>query len=316
MKIALTGSSGLIGTRFTELLGDKFEISKVSTTEGVDITSKDSVNAALFSIKPDIIVHLAAKTDVDGCELDKEEDSKKIKRLKIISDDLDLNQVNIKDSDWKGSLSAFAVNVVGTKNLTDFAIENNCRFIYISTDFVFDGKNTPEGGYSEEDKVNPPDWYGMTKYFGERVAQTAENFLIVRVSFPFGFKSQVKTDFVCKLIELMQAGRDLSLVSDQIITPTFIDDVVFGLEFLINNNLCGKIHLVGDSSLSPYQVAVIIAETFSFDKSKLSQTTNEAYYVNRAPRPFKVAVKNDKLKALGFKTHTFQEALKIIKEKL
>lgn len=314
MKIALTGSSGLIGTRFTELLSDKFEISKVSIVEGVDITSKESVYTSLSSIKPDIIVHLAAKTDVDGCERDKVTDTEKAISLRVLSDS-GLNAQNIKDEDWKGDTGAFATNVVGTNNLALYAKENNCRLIYISTDFVFDGNNTSDEGYSEDDKANPADWYGATKYYGEKVVEAIDGSLIVRLSFPFGFKSSVKTDFVWRLIELMREGKELTLVSDQTITPTFIDDIIFGLEFLINNNITGKIHLVGDSSLSPYEAGIIIAEVFGFDKLKIGQTTGEIYYANRAPRPFKVVLKNDKLEKLGFKTLGFEEALKIIKEK-
>lgn len=314
MRIALTGSSGLIGTRFTQLLKDKHQIYGVSTKEGVDIVNMESVFSKLSSINPEIIVHMAAKTNVDQCEEDKEKDFSKANSLGVIEQN-EINLKLIKDIDWKNDSSAFAINVVGTKNLADFAQEKNIPLLYISTDFVFDGINTPLGGYSEEDEVSPCDWYGMTKYYGEKVVESLPESLIARISFPYGYKSDVKVDFVWRLIQLMQEGRDLKLVSDQIITPTFIEDVVWGLDFLIEKGEKGVINLTGNSSLSSYEIGLQIADAFSFDKGKIGTILNEEFYKGRAKRPFKAIMKNGKLKTLGFIPKTFQEALSLIKEK-
>ena len=311
MKIAVTGLSGLIGSRFNFLLKEKYELVGVSSEE-VNIVDKEKLSVMLDSINPDLILHMAAKTNVDQCEEDKAADNSKIKNLGLLDgENFNLNNVNYKD--WVEDFSAFAVNVVGTKNIVDWTINNSKKIIYISTDFVFSGDDTPAGGYSEENKTNPVDWYGMTKFLGEEVVRENENSLVVRIAFPYGYKSEVKTDFVWKLIELMQKGIELKLVSDQLITPTFIDDVVSGLDFLIQQNEKGLINLVGSSSLSSYDAGLIIADTFGFDKSKLSKITNEEFYKDRAKRPFKAVMKNDKLKKLGFSPKTFEEGVALIK---
>ena len=166
MKIALTGATGLVGSRFYDLLKSNYEIVPISSSFKIDITDRRKITRFLKDLNPALIVHLAAKTNVDQCEEDKKADTALLKKEKILNEDT-INFENIDPDIWKGSVSAFGINVFGTKNLADYAREADIKIIYASTDFVFNG-DLPTG-YSEDDAPDPINWYGQTKLWGEQV---------------------------------------------------------------------------------------------------------------------------------------------------
>jgi len=306
MKILLTGATGLIGSRFEELLFEKHEIIPLSGSLGVDITDKDSIEKFLEGKSYDAVIHLAAKTDVDGSELDKEQD---LKTLGISEDELLTLDISSYDvTPWKGSKTAVAINAIGTKNLYDITKKTGAKFIYISTDFVFSGKDSE---YEEESIPNPVDWYGMSKYLGEKVINQSSD-LIIRISFPYGHISPVKKDFVWRLHDLIASRDEVSLISDQTITPTFIDDVVMGIDFLLEHEICGIVHLTGSSSHSPKEISEKIKQTFGLSTS-IGESKLEDVYAGKAARPVQSIMKNDKLKNLGFVPKTFDQGLDLIK---
>ncbi|HVZ12343.1 MAG TPA: NAD(P)-dependent oxidoreductase [Patescibacteria group bacterium] len=309
MKIVLTGATGLVGSRFFDLLKSKYEIIPLSSSYGIDITDAKKTNKFLSDKNPDIIVHLAAKTNVDACEDDRENDLKKLKKAKLL-EGKDIDFENLNKEAWKNSSSAFGINVVGTKNLSDWVAENDRKIIYVSTDFIFDGQK--ESPYSEEDIPTPVDWYGQTKLWGEKTL--GEHDLVVRIAYPFGYKSPLKRDLIWTLVELLRTKEIVELVSDQTITPTFIDDIAYGLDFLINKDTSGIINLVGNNFISPRDIGVALAREYNIPETKIELTTRGKLYKGRAARPFNVSMKNDKLVSLGFQMTDFFEALKKIKQ--
>lgn len=287
VKILGTGLTGLVGSRIVELLSDKYEFENLSLDEGVDITKKEEVIRRVADSPARVILHLAAKTDVDGCEKDK-----------LLGENGD----------------AWRINVEGTKNIVEGAKLANKQIIYISTDFVFDGTRE---FYNEEDNPNPINWYGVTKYEGEKVVKDSGiPYLICRLAYPFRAKFGKKRDFVRGILERLKEGRELAVVKDQVITPTFIDDIAYALNILIKNDARGIYHVVGGSYHTPLEVAYLIAKIFNFDKSLISETSREVFFAGRAPRPFSLALKNDKLKKLGIKMSTFEKGLEKIKNQL
>jgi dTDP-4-dehydrorhamnose reductase len=306
MKIILTGASGLIGSRFEELMFENHEIIPLSSGNGIDITDKDAVKSFLSEKNGDVIIHLAGKTDVDGCEADKDSDLGILNIEEAGIDDLDVLAVN---SDvWKNKSSAFAVNTVGTKNLYDISKEIGTKFVYISTDFVFSGDDDFN---TEETHPQPIDWYGYTKYFGEKLIDTSKD-LIVRLSFPYGFKSPVKKDLVWKLYDLLSSNSEVSLISNQTITPTFIDDIINGLNFILQKEAVGTFHLTGSSSLTPKEIGEKIKNSFGF-QTVINDSKLEDVYAGKAPRPFKSIMKNARIINLGYRPKTFDEGLELIK---
>lgn len=308
MKIVLTGASGLVGSRFFDLLKAQYEIVPLSSSYGIDITDKKKVTKFLKEKNPALIVHLAAKTNVDKCEEDKKGDREKLEKEKVLVDG-EISFDSLDSEKWKGSESAFGINVVGTKNLSDYVQETGIKMVYMSTDFVFDGYTNR--AYTEEDTPSPVDWYGQTKLWGERVIPNDS--LITRIAYPYGFKSNIKKDLIWTLFELLQTQEEVKLIYDQIITPTFIDDIVMAVSHLIEKNQSGLFNVVGNNFLSPYEIGVAIAREFGIPETKIEKTTRDVLYRGRAERPFKVCIQNGKLRNSGFEMTDFYEVLKKIK---
>jgi dTDP-4-dehydrorhamnose reductase len=141
MKILATGLQGLLGSRVNDLLSSSYTFQNISRTTGVDITNIDQVKDAIKHSNADIVLHLAAKTDVDGCEDDK--------------------VIGKEGQAWK-------VNVYGTRNIAQACEAYKKKLIYISTDFVFDGEKE---FYTEEDTPHPINWYAITKSFLRKIAR-------------------------------------------------------------------------------------------------------------------------------------------------
>jgi dTDP-4-dehydrorhamnose reductase len=282
MKILGTGLTGLVGSRIVELLKDKYEFKNLSRSSGVDIVNKNQVLEKVKSSDAQIVLHLAAKANVDGCEVDK-----------VLGQDGEA---------WK-------VNVEGTRNVADACLKTNKKLIYISTDFVFDGVNPPADGYSEEDIPNPVNYYAQTKYEGEKIVRNLKTpWIIARIAYPYR-ASFVKTDFFRAILNRLKCGEEIAAVIDHVFTPTYVDDVALALDVLINNNSLGIFHVVGSQSLTPFDSANLIADEFNLDKSKISKTTRSEFFNNRAPRPFQLVLKNDKIIRLGVRMRTFEEGL-------
>ena len=139
MKIFGTGLSGLLGTRIVELLQATHAFSDNSRANGVDITDSEQIRKAINSSDAEVVLHLAAYTNVKAAELER-----------------DLGE---QSESWK-------INVIGTENVARACKEAGKKLIFTSSDMVFDGENTPEGGYTEEAKPHPLSWYAKTKYEG------------------------------------------------------------------------------------------------------------------------------------------------------
>jgi len=304
MKILGTGLSGLVGSRIQELLRDKYQFEDLSITTGVDITDSEKVLSFVASSNAPLVLHLAAKTDVDGCEKDKEKD------IKILR----YEDIKERETAWVKEKTAWGVNVVGTKNVVNACARSGKKLIYVSTDFVFDGKK--EESYSEEDAPAPINWYGQTKYEGEKlVTSSSLSWVILRLAYPYRANFQ-KRDFARVLIDRLKNREKVSLITDHIITPTFIDDLPYALDVLLNKESLGIVHVVGSQFISPFEAGVIIANIFGFDKNLLQKTTREDFFKNHAPRPFFLALKNDKIRKLGIKMKSFEEGVLEVKKQL
>lgn len=247
LRIAISGSTGLIGTRIIELLQNEFVFVPLLQSE-VDITDKESTVKAIDSMDFDLFLHMAAYTNVDGAEKDKE--------------------------------IAYNINVKGTRHVFGAVMNKNKRFIYISTDFVFDGTSPP---YFEDSRPNPISYYAETKFEGEQIVK--DRAMIIRFSYPYRAKYDLKKDFVKSIISLLQEKKELKMVTDSLITPTFIDDIAFGLKYLFNHFSNEVFHLVGADSLSPYDAGKLIAKMFDLDESLIKSTTFAEYFKNKAERP-------------------------------
>lgn len=276
LKIAITGANGLVGSRIIELLENDFQFIPLSQEE-MDITNINQVNSVLKNLDFDFFLHLAAYTNVAGAETNKD--------------------------------LCYKINVEGTKNVFEKVLGKKKKFIYISTDFVFDGKNPP---YFEDSNPNPPGVYADSKYKGEKIVENQA--MIIRISYPYRASFERKRDFFRTFKTFLEEKKPLSMITNSLMTPTFIDDIAFGLKYLIKNYSSEIFHLVGQQALSPYEAAILIAEKFNLDKSLIGKTTYEEYIKKKPGLPQYADIRTKKNHF--FKMKNFEEGLYQIKKQL
>ncbi len=284
MNILGTGLSGLVGSRLMELLSSSMTFQNLSLETGVDITNKDNVDSYFASSDADWVFHLAAYTDVQGAEKEK-----------------DLHQ---ESAAWK-------VNVLATEYIVENCMKYNKKLLYIDTDYAFDGESGP---YTEESTPNPQGWYAKTKTEGaKRVLTLGKNGLVVRISNPYRAHPVGKKDFVHKMLERLEQGLGITAPADSLFVPTFIDDLAQAVNTLVNTSCSGIYHVVGAKELSPYDAALQIAQVFGCDTALVQKTTFNEMFKNRAPAPKQAVLTQQKIISLGIHPHTFEEGLREVK---
>ncbi len=284
LRIVGTGLSGLVGSRIVELLQKKYTFIDLSLETGIDITKPKQVKQSLSVNSPDIVLHLAAKTDVDACEMEKAR---------------------------KNQSMAWKINVQGTETIAEFCQQKRLRLFYISSDFVFNGEKE---SYVEEDEPKPINFYGETKYQAEkRVRALGQLATVCRISFPYRAFFPFKTDLVRAIINRFKTNEPVLAISDQIIVPTFIDDIAGALDLLISQKKSGIYHLVGDESLSPLDLAHRICSVFGYNNLDIQPVKRDEYFRNRAYRPFKTILRNDKIRSLCGSLRSVSQGLLAVK---
>ncbi|MCX6782514.1 MAG: sugar nucleotide-binding protein [Candidatus Levybacteria bacterium] len=209
--------------------------------------------------------------------------------------------------------SAWAINVEGTRNIVDACNKTGKKIIYISTDFVFDGA---KDFYFDGDRENPINWYGQTKFEGEKLVKAAMvPWAIFKIAYPYR-ASFIRNNFFRSIMKRLESRQQVSAVIDHHFTPTFIDDLALFINAFISNWQDGIFHVVGNGSLTPYDACIDIVDIFGYDKNLIFSTTRAEFFKNRAERPFNLIMKSDKLKKLDIEMNSFKEGLKIIKKQL
>jgi dTDP-4-dehydrorhamnose reductase len=236
-EIYITGSRGLVGSRFVELQAKNYCL-LTPEVETLDITDKKSLKAFFEKEKPEVVVHFAAFTDVGEAESQKG---------------------NKKGACWQ-------INVEGSKNLAEFSARYNSHLIHISTDYVFSGSKEDKGPYPEdhlpEADENKVTWYGFTKAEAERsVKETlGEKAAILRINYPVRAKYENKLDYLRKPLSLYDQGKLYPMFADQELTITFIDEAVKALEKIINGDLKGIFHAASGDTSTPYELVSYLLE--------------------------------------------------------
>lgn len=270
--ILITGGHGQLGTELRHLLDEK-KLEYVSTdADQLDITDKEATDKFITDMKPEIIYHCAAYTAVDKAEDEGKELDEKI-------------------------------NVEGTHNVAEAAKAAGSTLIYISTDYVFDGKKK-DGMYQVDDTTNPLSEYGRTKLLGEKAVQeTMDNYYIIRTSWVFGIYGH---NFIYTMQNLAKTHDRLTVVNDQFGRPTWTRTLAEFMTFVIEKNApFGVYHLSNENSCSWYEFAKEILKDTNVE---VAPVTSEEY-PQKATRPQYSIMDLSKAKALGFEIPTWQEAL-------
>lgn len=272
MRILVTGYTGQLGYDVVKE-GSKLglDIHGVGQEE-LDITIEQDVFTYVRALKPDAIIHCAAYTAVD-----KAEDEKAL---------------------------CWNVNVTGTRYLADAAKEVNAKFLYISTDYVFEG--TGETPFKETSEPNPVGYYGLTKYKGEKVVEEIlEDWFIVRISWVFGINGN---NFIKTMLRLSETKSALNVVGDQYGSPTYTFDLAKLLIEMIQTEKYGVYHASNEGYCTWADFAKEIFVQ-SDKQVKVNAITTEEY-PTRAERPKNSRMSKEKLTEEGFnRLPNWQDAL-------
>lgn len=294
MKILVTGANGLLGqTLIRQLIEKKYEV--VATGRGpsrlimaalegysykeIDITNGAAIQTFIMDEKPSIIVHAAAMTNVDQCELNKQD--------------------------------CYNINVTATRFIIDAAKAINARFVYVSTDFIFDGNNGP---YKEDDEPAPVNYYGSTKLVAEKaVMESGLDWAIARTILVYGVGDPAgRLNIVSWIKQSLQSSTKIRMVIDQWRTPTFVHDLAKGIILIIEKNAKGIYHLSGDQQMTPYEMAIETAKFFGLDETLIEKSSSPDIK-QPAIRPPKTGFNISKAKKdLGYEPLSFSEGLKKI----
>ncbi|PFM78965.1 dTDP-4-dehydrorhamnose reductase [Bacillus sp. AFS077874] len=272
MKVLVTGYGGQLGYDVVQECEQRGLNVKGCSRKELDITKKESVFSLVDSYKPDVIIHCAAYTAVDKAEDDKE--------------------------------NCWNVNVEGTRSLVEAAKKHHSKFIYISTDYVFNGKG--ESPFSEGDQPDPIGYYGLTKYEGEKVVQSfIENYFIIRISWVFGVNGN---NFIKTMLRLSETRNELNIVGDQIGSPTYTVDLARLIVELVKSDKYGIYHATNEGFTSWADFAEeIFKQTDS--KTLVKSIASEDYPI-RAARPKNSRLAKQKLVENGFQSlPSWQDAL-------
>ena len=259
MKFLVTGSAGLVGSQVVKDLTKQnhtvyscYHDEKPShgTSIQLDITDQDKIIQILQEIKPDRIIHLAAMTNVDQCETQQE--------------------------------LAILLNAKSTEILAKQAAKQNAFFVYVSTDYVFDGI---KGMKKEDDSTNPLGFYGKSKLEGElTLNKLASSWCIARTSTPFGIHHKKKS-FPLWVQESLEAKKEIPVLVDQFTSPTYVPNLSKMLIEVATRQITGILHLSGATRISRYELAELVADKLSLDKKFLIQTnTDEMNWKAQRPR--------------------------------
>lgn len=239
-NIIVTGANGMLGQDLVPYLRAKGYDVRPSTTAHMSLLeTSDSIREKLEVLEPEIIIHCAAYTNVDGAEQEPD--------------------------------LAMAVNKDGTQKLALAAHELGAILVYISTDFVFDGlKKEP---YDPLDRPNPISTYGLSKYYGELlVSELLETYYIARVSWTYGVH---KRNFVQWVLESARNGTPIDVVTDWVGSPTWTGSVCVGLEAMMNSGAYGTYHLADQGIISRYDQALTICRAAGLSGDHIRPVTSD-----------------------------------------
>jgi len=292
MKILFTGSNGLLGQKICALTTAYPQHTFLATSRGanrtqnlgranyisMDITKRADVLRVVEEFEPEIIIHGAAMTHVDECELQRD--------------------------------LATLMNVEGTRHIAEAAQNVQAHLIFISTDFIFDGQDGP---YNEEAIPNPLSHYGKTKLLAEHIVQELSSYSILRTVFVIGAAEDLsRSNIVLWAKGALEQGQPINVVDDQYRTPTLAEDLAQGALLAADQKAQGIFNISGPNQMSIYELVMKVAEHFNLSTANVSKVDSNT--LNQpAKRPLITGFDISKAqRELGYKPHTFKESLELI----
>jgi len=289
-KILVTGSAGLVGTQIVrDLVNNNIQVyscynqtkPELGIITHLDLTKKDDIVNIMNKIKPNVVIHLGAMTDVELCETEK--------------------------------ILAKKINTDATEILALESEKYKSFFVYMSTDYVFDGKI---GMKKEEDEPNPINFYGKSKLDGEKVFKKISTpNIIIRTSTPFAIHSK-KISFPFWIKNNLESKKEISVLIDQFTSPSYVPNISEMIIEIIEKKITGIIHLAGDTKISRYDFALDICKIINADKQYL-KVTKMKQMPWKAQRPIDSSLDVSKAKEiLDHKPEKIENSLKLLFNKI
>ena len=293
MRILVTGSNGLLGQKIVaQLMSAKVDFIATSLGKNrntncpsnvyaeMDICSEKNIAEVFNFFKPTHVIHTAALTNVDTCELEPE--------------------------------NCRRINVTAVKFLATACLKANCHFQLLSTDFVFDGS---KGNYSEEDVPNPLSEYARSKVESEEITKKLpiQLFSIVRTIIVYGTGENLsRSNIVVWAKEALQKGQELAIIDDQFRAPTWADDLAWACIRICELNENGIFHIAGPETMSIFHLVERIAQFYQLPMSQVKRTDSST--LNQpAKRPPKTGFNLSKaITLLGYKPKKLEDTLDLL----
>lgn len=284
MKLFVTGSSGFLGKKVSTILSKEHEVegSHVKQNGAIrrkfDLEDVNGMKGMLTGFKPDVVVHTASWADVKKCEEKPERASR--------------------------------INGEASSEIARWCDENGAMMIYISSDYIFSGNNSP---YSEEDEAHPLNHYGKTKLRGEAILGVNENFVVLRIPILYGYNDKEdKQTFVSVVINSLERGENITTDNYRIKYPVLIDEVAGFILQTVESGGNGIYHLSTDEPMTRYEWALKIADIFEYP-SEMIQRDDEQEKNGYPPKPVDVRLQNNRH---NFEFKSVENGLEIMKGQL
>lgn len=277
MKILITGAAGRLGRQLVAQLQDKNHVEGADIVGDVahelDIADYDACHRLVADICPDIVLHPAAWTDVNGCALDPQR--------------------------------ALRINGIGTGNLAAVTAQSDIPILYVSSNEVFDG--TLDRAYSEYDYPNPLNAYGYSKWFGERaIAQVNPRHYIVRSAWLFAHGGR---NFIHAILGAAQDGKPLRVVTNEVANPTYTNDLAAAIARLIETDRFGIYHLVNEGAVSRWGFARHVLDLAGYRETPIERISRHEWLRPSLP-PEYTALANNAGASIGIQLRPWEEALR------
>jgi dTDP-4-dehydrorhamnose reductase len=294
MRILITGSNGLLGQKLVGLLREQSGVQLIATSRGsnklasiypdlhfvpLDVSDQAQVQAIIAAYQPTHLIHTAAMTNVDECEL---------------------NQAEC----WRQ-------NVTAVEYLVEACATYQVHLLHVSTDFIFSGA---EGPLAEEAEPGPVNFYGQSKLAAEQLVRASQGaWAIIRTVLVYGTAYDYgRTNIVLWVRDSLRAGKAIKVVNDQFRTPTLAEDLAQGCWLAAKHNATGIYHISSDEMFTPYQMALQVADFFGLDKSLITKV-DASSFTQPAKRPLRTGFIISKAQRdLGFQPHSFEQGIALL----
>lgn len=285
-KVLITGANGFVGNYLSSVFTSDHQVTATGKGDSrlffshphlqympMDFTSETDIQKVFAAVQPDVVIHSGAMSKPDECELDRS--------------------------------AAWLTNVTATQHLLKASA--GAFFVFLSTDFIFDGV---KGMYKEDDAPSPVNYYGETKLAAEELVKSYQGeWDIVRTILVYGDPRSGRQNILTSVASSLRKDKPVKIVDDQLRTPTYVEDLANAIKTIVDKRMKGVYHISGKDPMTPYEMALAVARYLSLDEGLIGKATAEDF-PDAAKRPLKTGFDVTKARIeLGYEPMSFADGL-------